>query len=128
MVKLSAMHLLCCVALSFYSCCFSKEFKIWTSHIVTLTSLIFSLGISIALDPDIYAFIMVGAACVMIWVSFVIMNTASFIKFLQRDMSFYAALTVQTDLSMLVIVHCLSRFKSGMAKDSKKNNEEKKSR
>ena len=43
-------------------------------------------------------------------------------------MSFYAALTVQTDLSMLVIVHCLSRFKSGTAKDSKKNNEEKKSR
>ena len=43
-------------------------------------------------------------------------------------MSFYAALTVQTDLSMLIIVHCLSRFRSGKAEDSKTNNEEKKSR
>ena len=64
--------------------------------------LIASLSFSIALFTDYYMYLLVSAACVAVQASFVVHNLIALSASLELNEGFYAALIVQTDLTLLI--------------------------
>lgn len=110
----SIMQMTVCIALSLYSCCLKENLTTLYSHIFTGICILCALGTTIGLEPEHYIFCLVSCVFVSIWASFVIHNLIAIHKQLKKETSFYAALTVQTDLTILLKAHCI---KKRLAKD-----------
>ena len=90
----SIMQLSIFIGLCCYSCCLKEHITTLYSHIWIGLMLLASLGCSIALFTDYYMYLLVSAACVAAWASFVVHNLMALSETLEINESFYAALIV----------------------------------
>ena len=98
----SVMQLCVCIALSLYSCCLKENFTTLYSHIFCGIFLATALGCSIALYTSNYVIFIAVAVLVSLWTSFIAHNLMAICLTLKNNESFYTALIVQTDLTMLI--------------------------
>ena len=102
----SAMMACCCCALSFYACLFKTKFTVLWSHISFAILLSGSLCTAEAIYRDNRVFHIASAVLIALWASFVVHNLIAIHDTLKADESFYAALRVQADWTILCRKRC----------------------
>ena len=102
----SAMMACCCCALSFYACLFKTQFTVLWSHISFVILLSGALCTAAAIYSDNRVFHIAGAVLIALRSSFVVHNLIAIHDTLKADESFFAALRVQADWTILCRKRC----------------------
>ena len=98
----SVMQMSVCMALSLYSCCLKEHFSTGYSHLLYSIFLATALGCSIGLFPDMYITLIGLAVYVALWASFISHNLMALRPTLKQNETFYTALRIQTDFTILI--------------------------